>query len=104
MDLKKWALKTAMAVERLCMKKTAPCVGFSLVFFDPLAPPDEAWNYCIELAFDPNNPPPPDEQERLQKTFQYINEGVKRIMGGGEGKYLNEYVVMEPTKRGPSIN
>ncbi len=82
MNLKKWTAKTAMAVERICGKKQAPCVGFSLVFFDPMAPAEERWNYVIELAFDPHNPPEEEERKKLQKAFEFINEGVKKIMGG----------------------
>jgi hypothetical protein len=43
-------------------------VGFSLIFFDPI--------------FDPSNPPSQDEREQLQKAFEFISEGVRRIMGG----------------------
>ena len=82
MNLRKWAVKTAGAVERICQKKQAPCVGFSLVFFDPLAGEEERWNYVIQLAFDPHNPPPETDQEQLQQAFEFINEGVRRIMCG----------------------
>ena len=81
MDLSKWVEKTAQAVRRICGKKQAPCVGFSLVFFDPVAEPEERWNYVIELAFDPNNPPSEEEQKQLQNAFEFISEGVRRIMG-----------------------
>ena len=80
MDLGKWIEKTVEAVRRICEKKQAPCVGFSLVFFDPLNPvEDERWNYVIELAFDPHNPPSPEESENLKKAFEYISEGIHKI-------------------------
>jgi len=82
MDLSKWAGKTAQAVERICGSKEAPCVGFSLVFFDPLAPEEERWNYVIELAYDPHNPPEEEERVRVRKAFEYISQGVQKIMGG----------------------
>jgi len=82
MNLNKWAAKTAQAVERICGNKEAPCVGFSLVFFDPMAPEDERWNYVIELAYDPHNPPEEEEQKRLRKAMEFVSEGVRRIMGG----------------------
>jgi hypothetical protein len=44
MDLSKWIEKTAQAVRRICRKKQAPCVGFSLVFFDPMAMPEKQWS------------------------------------------------------------
>ena len=80
MDLSKWVEKTAQAVRRICSQKQAPCVGFSLIFFDPMAEPEERWNYVIELAFDPNNPPSQEERKQLQNAFEFISEGVRRIM------------------------
>jgi hypothetical protein len=85
MDLSKWVEKTAQAVRRICSKKQAPCVGFSLIFFDPMADPEERWNYVIELAFDPNNPPTQEERNQLQHAFEFISEGVRRIMDDKTG-------------------
>ncbi len=82
MDLGKWIEKTAQAVRHACSRKQAPCVGFSLVFLDPLAPPAEQWSYMIELGFDPNNPPSEEERKQLREAFEFINEGVQRILGG----------------------
>ena len=93
MNLNKWAAKTAQAVERICQNKEAPCVGFSLVFFDPMAPPEERWNYVIELAFDTHNPPTEEEQKQLQEAFEFISEGIKRIMNAEEIKdKLSDYM------------
>jgi hypothetical protein len=51
-----------------------------LVFFDPIAVDDDKrWNYVIELAFDPHNPPTEEERKNLQEAFEYISEGIKRI-------------------------
>lgn len=90
MDLSKWVEKTAQAVRRICSKKQAPCVGFSLIFFDPMADPDERWNFVIELAFDPNNPPTQEERDQLQNAFEFISEGVRRIMEDKTGYRENE--------------
>jgi len=84
MNLSKWVEKTAQAVRHICLRKQAPCVGFSLVFFDPLAEPEERWNYVIELAYDPNNPPSPGERQRLEQAFEFISEGIRRIIGEEE--------------------
>ena len=84
MNLSKWVEKTAQAVRHICIKKQAPCVGFSLVFFDPLAEPEERWNYVIELAYDPNNPPSQEERNRLEEAFELISEGIRRIMSQEE--------------------
>ena len=82
MNLSKWVEKTAQAVRHICMRKQAPCVGFSLVFFDPLAEPEDRWNYVIELAYDPKNPPSQEERKRLEQSFELISEGIRRIMDG----------------------
>jgi hypothetical protein len=84
-SLEKWAEKTAQAVRRICGKKQAPCVGFSLVFFDPFANDEERWNYVIELAFDPHNPPSAEERENLQRAFEFISDGIRRIYGDDAG-------------------
>ena len=101
MNLNKWAEKTAQAVRYICSRQQAPCVGFSLIFFDPLAELDKRWGYVIELAFDPHNPPSDEEKKRLQEAFGFINEGVKRILGGGEELEENDllqYIVQEGRK------
>jgi hypothetical protein len=90
MNLSKWVEKTAQAVRHICMRKQAPCVGFSLVFFDPLAEPEERWNYVIELAYDPNNPPSEEERKQLEQAFELISEGIRRIMGEEESEKIFE--------------
>jgi hypothetical protein len=80
MNLSKWVEKTAQAVRHICIRKQAPCVGFSLVFFDPIAEPEKRWNYVIELAHDPHNPPSLEERKRLEQAFEFISEGIRRIM------------------------
>ncbi|MEJ2366375.1 MAG: hypothetical protein P8075_21385 [Deltaproteobacteria bacterium] len=86
MNLSKWVEKTAQAVRQICIRKQAPCVGFSLVFYDPLAEPAERWNYVIQLAYDPNNPPSSGERQRLEQAFELISEGIRRIMSEEESE------------------
>ena len=86
LNLSKWVEKTAQAVRHICIRKQAPCVGFSLVFFDPLAQPEERWNYVIELAYDPNNPPSHEERKRLEQAFELISEGIRRVMSDEESE------------------
>ena len=50
-----------------------------------MAEPEERWNYVIELAFDPNNPPSQEERKQLQNAFEFISEGVRRIMDDEAG-------------------
>jgi hypothetical protein len=42
-------------------------------------------SYVIELAFDPNNPPTQEERDQLQNAFEFISEGVRRIMADKAG-------------------
>ena len=57
-----------------------------------MAEPEERWNYVIELAFDPNNPPTQEERNQLQNAFEFISEGVRRIMDDKAGcKEIEDY-------------
>ncbi|MBW1982560.1 MAG: hypothetical protein JRJ12_15220 [Deltaproteobacteria bacterium] len=81
-SIPKWTEKTAQAVKKICLEKNAPCVGFALVFFDPVAEQQQRWSYVIELAFDPHNPPTEEERQKVAATFEFICEGIKRLLGG----------------------
>jgi hypothetical protein len=50
-----------------------------------MAEDQERWSYVIELAFDPENPPPEEDQARLRRVFEFISEGVKRLMNPETG-------------------
>jgi len=93
MDLNKWAVKTAQAVERICLTKKAPCVGFCLVFFNPLNEAEERWNYVIELAHDPHTPPGEEEQKKVTQLFEIVAEAIKRVMGGDYVDDLRDYEI-----------
>ena len=82
MDLNKWATKTAESVRNRCFSKEAPCVGYGLAFYDPLEEEEKQWSFLIDIAFDPNNPPPKEEIEQLEKALEFISRGVAHIMGG----------------------
>lgn len=84
MNLNRWAEKTAQAVRNLCLRKNAPCVGFGLAFFDPMADENERWNFVIELAYDPHNPPSDEEKEQLEKALEFLSRGIAHIMGGSK--------------------
>lgn len=93
LNLERWAEKTAGAVRHVCLTKKAPCVGFALVFFDPLADEEERWNFSVELAYDPHDPPDEDSQKRLEQAFEYLSEGIKRIMSGDFEEDLRDYEI-----------
>ena len=83
LDLSKMAEQTAQAVKRLCLSKTSIPMGFSLLFFDPMATIEKRWNYTINLAGNPERDMDPEERKRLQACFEIIMEGVKRIYQEG---------------------
>ena len=83
-DLSKWSEKTAMAVRRICQNKKMPCIAFSLLFFDIDKTGGSEWNYVIEIGYDPEHPPSVEERTRIQEMMEYINEGVKRIIGADD--------------------
>ncbi len=81
LDLEKWSEKVFSEMRAVCETKQAPCVAFCLLFFDPMAQDDKNWNYSIHLIEDPETETPnPDEKKRITLAFEYIMEGVKRIM------------------------
>lgn len=81
-DLSRWSSQTAETVRQICLRKEAPCVAFSLIFFDPFVKEEEMWNYVIQMAHDRHEPPSDEDKKRLEKALEFINEGVKRIMLG----------------------
>lgn len=61
----------------------SPCVGFSLVFMDYKG--DEIdFKYKTMLAFDPHNPPPPEDRERLEKMFEMLAAATEKLMNAKE--------------------
>jgi len=93
MNLNKWASKTAQAVESICLSKKAPCVGFCLVFFNPLNEAEERWNYVVELAHDPHDPPQEEEKQKVTQLFEIVAEAIRRVMGGDFEDDLKDYEV-----------
>lgn len=89
-DLNRWTEKTAQAVREICREEQTPCVGFSLVFHDPLEP-DEAkqWKYVTKLGYNPSSIPVESLRKALADTFDFIAEGIKRILAGRLGKFTD---------------
>ena len=84
MDLAKWTEKVVLTVRHRCSKKQSPCIGIGLAFFDPLEDEEKQWSFTIDLAFDPHNPPPREDIERLERALEFISRGVAHIMGGSK--------------------
>jgi hypothetical protein len=93
-NLSKWTEKLLAVVRRICNRKPGPCVGFSLLFLDPMAPPEAQWNFVIELAGHPDHPMPPEERKELVAAFEHIMAGAMQLLGGKideEGGELSQY-------------
>jgi hypothetical protein len=58
LNLGKWNNQTIESVRHVLNKANMPCVGFSLVFLEPLAEGHSNFRFKTMLAFDPNNPVP----------------------------------------------
>ena len=87
LDLSKWIDKAVETMREACESKQKPCVAFSLLFFDPMAKPDDQWNFAIHFVGDKHiNKHTEEDKERLELAFMFIQEGVKRIMTGDFAK------------------
>jgi hypothetical protein len=84
LDLKKWHSQTIASVGRVLDEAQAPCVGFNLVFMDMIDKDWANWKFKTMLAFDPNNPPPQEDREKLEYVFSKFAEFVQAIMSGNE--------------------
>jgi hypothetical protein len=69
LNLEKWNFQTIESVKHVLDKAQAPCVGFSLVFMDFQDKDTVVWKYKTYLAFDPENPPTPEEREKIEAIF-----------------------------------
>lgn len=86
-DLNKWNKQTLLYVERALEKGEAPCVGFCLLFMNHLGGEKVEWKYKPYLAFDPHNPPPPEDRKKLEEIFNRFGELAQAIMSGGTLDY-----------------
>ena len=80
LDLNKWNLQTIESVKHVLEKAEAPCIGFSMVFMEPLDEKHSLFKFKTMLAFDPNNPVPEEDRKRLEDSFAKLAEYVELIM------------------------
>ena len=91
-DLSKWIDEAVKTLRNACESRQKPCVGFSLLFFDPIAEKDEQWQFASYFVGDKKTDKFTEEdKERLELAFMFIQEGVKRIMTGELGKDQGMY-------------
>jgi len=86
-NLNRWTEKLVDAIRGHCQNVGAPCVGFGLVFFDPITENlEKQWRNVIRVAIDPHSDHPETwdqaTKEKIETVLQFMTEGIKRILGG----------------------
>ena len=85
LNLEKWNGQTIESVKH-CLEKAAlkglPCVGHCLVYMDYQGDGTIDWKYETNLAFDPNNPPSPEQREKLERIFEGYAMLAQKMMDG----------------------
>jgi hypothetical protein len=61
LNLGKWNNQTIESVRHVLEKAKMPCIGFSMVFLEPLDGGHSLFRFKTMLAFDPDNPVPEEE-------------------------------------------
>ena len=59
------------------------CTGFSMVFMEHNGT-DIDWKFKTYMAFDPQNPPPQEERDRLEAAFALLSRFIERVMNDKE--------------------
>jgi len=80
LNLGKWNEQTIESVRHVLQKANLPCVGFSLVFMEPVDGQHAMFRFKTMLAFDPENPVPEEDRIRLEKAFEQMAGYVELIM------------------------
>ena len=80
LNLGKWIEQTIESVRHVLQKANLPCVGFSLVFMEPVDGQHAMFRFKTMLAFDPENPVPEEDRIRLEKAFEQMAGYVELIM------------------------
>lgn len=83
LDLEKWNLQTTESVRHVLAKANMPCIGFSMVFMEPMDGEHSIFRFKTMLAFDPNNPVPEEDRKKLEEAFEQMAGYVELIMNGG---------------------
>lgn len=82
LDLGKWHLKTIESVRHVLEQNNLPCVGFSLVFYNPLNKEEAEFGFETRLADDPHENKSDEVRNRIKLAFEFIAAGIKKIMAG----------------------
>ncbi len=80
LNLGKWNEQTIESVRRVLQEANLPCIGFSMVFMEPVDGQHAMFKFKTFLAFDPENPVSLEDRERLEAAFEQMAGYVELIM------------------------
>jgi hypothetical protein len=80
LNLEKWNAQTIESVSHVLKKANMPCIGFSMVFMEPVDGQHSMFKFKTFLAFDPDNPVPEEDRKRLEAAFEQVAGYVELIM------------------------
>jgi hypothetical protein len=80
LNLEKWNNQTIESVRHVLHKANMPCIGFSLVFMEPIDGQHSMFKFKTMLAFDPDNPVSEEDRKRLEAAFEQMAGYVELIM------------------------
>lgn len=83
LNLEKWNAQTIESVNHVLRKANMPCIGFSMVFMEPVDGKHALFRFKTMLAFDPDNPVPEEDRKKLEDAFEQMAGYVELIMNGG---------------------
>jgi hypothetical protein len=83
LNLEKWNAQTIESVKHVLDKADMPCIGFSVVFMEPVDGGHSMFRFKTMLAFDPDNPVPEEDRKRLEAAFEQMAGYVELIMNDG---------------------
>ncbi len=80
LNLEKWNNQTIESVRHVLQKADMPCIGFSMVFMEPVDEQHAMFKFKTMLAFDPENPVSEEDRKKLEEAFEQMAGYVELIM------------------------
>jgi hypothetical protein len=80
LNLEKWNAQTIESVNHVLRKANLPCIGFSMVFMEPVDKEHSLFKFKTFLAFDPDNPVSKEDRKKLEEAFEQMAGYVELIM------------------------
>ncbi len=80
LNLEKWNNQTIESAKHVLQKAKMPCIGFSMVFMEPVDEQHAMFKFKTMLAFDPENPVSEEDRKKLEEAFEQMAGYVELIM------------------------